>query len=46
MLARLNELDANFRRYEEELHRIFTAEVEAFCAKRDEAVKCVNIEPD
>jgi len=42
MLARLNELDANFRRYEEELHRIFTAEAEPFCAMRDDAVKRVN----
>jgi len=44
MLARLNDLDANFRRYEEALHSIFTKEVEAFCTKRDEAVKCVNDE--
>ena len=44
MLARLNDLDANFRRYEEALHRIFTEEVETFCAMRDDAVKRVNDE--
>jgi len=42
MLSQSNDLDANFRRYEEVLHRIFTKEVEAFCAMRDDAVKRVN----